>query len=206
LILVAVASLYVLLALAVHLGMLDAVDTAARNAFRPGSVWGPLQMRAQFVVEGLAPAHLVAPLVLVAATLSLVRRTLRTFAAMAFVAGPVIFVTLVTKLALARPDPYPTSFEHGESFPSGHAVSVVVAFGLAVLFIRPGTRWGWVLPAFMGALMGWALLVVGMHWATDVLGAGLLAVAALGSARAAGLAHWGGRPRNTKDAAEPAES
>jgi membrane-associated phospholipid phosphatase len=102
----------------------------------------------------------------------------------------VTILTLGTKFALARPDPHATPFGHGGSFPSGHTISVIVAFGLVVLLLRPGTRWGWILPAFVGCLMGWALVVVAMHWATDVVGGGLLAVAALGSARATGLGHW----------------
>jgi membrane-associated phospholipid phosphatase len=107
----------------------------------------------------------------------------------------VTILTLGTKFALARPDPHATPFGHGGSFPSGHTVSVIVAFGLGVLLLRPGTRCGWILPAFIGCLMCWALVVVAMHWATDVVGGGLLAVAALGSARATGLGLLGERIR-----------
>jgi len=180
---------YALLALAVHLGMLDAVDAAVRSVSRPGDVWGPLQFRAALVVEGLRPAQLAAPLLLVAAMLSVLRRSLRPLAVMAVVGGAVIIVTLGSKWVMAHSDPQATPVSHG-SFPSGHTVSVIVAFGLVVLLLRPGTRWGWMLPAFMGCLMGWALIVVGMHPATDVVGAGMLAAAALGSAREAGLDHW----------------
>ena len=109
---------------------------------------------------------------------------------MAIVGGPVTIVTLGTKFAMARPDPHATAFGHGGSYPSGHTVSVIAAFGLVVLLLRPGTRWGWILPAFMGCLMGGALVVVAMHWATDVVGGGMLAVAALSSASAIGLGHW----------------
>lgn len=189
------AACYGLLALAVHLGMADAVDGAVRSAARPGDVWGPLQVRALLVVEGLRPAHLVGPLLLVGAISSLLGRSLRPFAVMAIVGVPVSIVTLGTKLALARPDPHSTPFGHGGSFPSGHTVSVVAVFGLVVLLLRPSTRWGWTLPAFMGCLMGWALIVVAMHWATDVVGAVLLAVAALGGATATGLGHWAGERR-----------
>jgi undecaprenyl-diphosphatase len=78
---------------------------------------------------------------------------------------------------------------HG-SFPSGHTVGVIVAFGLAVLLVLPGTRWGWTVPAVMGCLMGWALVVVAKHPATDVIGAGLLAAAVLAAACAIGLGQW----------------
>jgi membrane-associated phospholipid phosphatase len=181
---VGVTACYALLTLAVQLGMLDAVDAALRNASRPDDVWGPLQMRAHLVVERLQPAHLLVLLLLVAAVLSLHRRSLRAFVVMAVVGGPVTILTLGTKFAMARPDPHATPLVHGGSFPSGHIVSVIVAFGLVVLLLRPRTRWGWILPAFIGCLMGWALVVVAMHWVTDVVGGGLMAVAALGSAKA----------------------
>ncbi len=186
---VGVAACYALFALAVHLRMLDAVDLAVRDAYRPGDVWGPLQIRADRVVKWLQPAHLALPLLLVVAALSLHRRSLRPFVVMAVVGVPVAIVTLGTKWVMAHSEADPTPVAHG-SFPSGHTVSVLVAFGLAVLLLRPGTRWGWMLPAVMGCLMGWALVVVAMHPATDVMGAGLLAVAALGGARAIGLGQW----------------
>jgi membrane-associated phospholipid phosphatase len=42
----------------------------------------------------------------------------------------------------------------------------------------------------VGCLMGCALVLADIHPATDVIGAGLLAVAALASASAAGLGQW----------------
>jgi hypothetical protein len=65
-----------------------------------------------------------------------------------------------------------------------------MVFGLVVLLVRPGTRWGWLLPAMMGCAMGSALILGQVHPATDVIGAGLLAVAALTAASAAGLGRW----------------
>ena len=55
---------------------------------------------------------------------------------------------------------------------------------------RPDDVWGWVLPGLTGALMGSALLLAGVHPVTDVIGAGLLAVAVLTTARAAGVGEW----------------
>jgi membrane-associated phospholipid phosphatase len=201
---ISVTACYALLALAVQLGILDVVDAALRHASRPGDVWGPSQMRAGLIVQKLRPDHLVVPLLLAAAMLSLLRRSLRPFAVMAVVGVPVIILTLGTKFAMARPDPHATPFGHGGSFPSGHTISVIVTFGLVVLLLRPGTRWGWILPALVGCLMGWALVVVAMHWATDVVGGGLLAAAALGSARATGLGRWASerqmnRPEPSRD-------
>jgi hypothetical protein len=46
--------------------------------------------------------------------------------------------------------------------------------------------------------MAWALVVASVHPATDVVGAILLAVAALGSAKAAGLGLWANDRRAEK--------
>jgi membrane-associated phospholipid phosphatase len=43
--------------------------------------------------------------------------------------------------------------------------------------------------------MGSALVLAGVHPATDVMGAGLLAVAALTGTGAAGLGHWASDPQ-----------
>jgi hypothetical protein len=186
---VAVAACYVLFTLAVHLRMLDFLDLAVRSAAHAGHVWGPVQIRAARIVHGLQPPHLVVPLVLVVVVLSLVRRSLRPLAVMAVVGGLVITVTLGTKWLMAHTETTATPVAHG-SFPSGHAVSIIIVFGIVVLLLRPGTRWGWMLPAVMGCLMAWALIVASVHPATDVVGAILLAVAALGAAKAAGLGQW----------------
>jgi membrane-associated phospholipid phosphatase len=108
---------------------------------------------------------------------------------MAVIGGLVIIVTLGTKWLMAHTETTATPVAHG-SFPSGHAVSIIIVFGIVVLLLRPGTRWGWMLPAVMGCLMAWALIVASVHPATDVVGAILLAVAALGAAKAAGLGQW----------------
>ena len=186
---VVVAACYAIFTLAVHLRMLDFLDLAVRSAAHAGQVWGPVQIRAARIVHGLQPPHLVVPLVLVVVVLSLVRRSLRPLAVMAVVGGLVMIVTLGTKWLMAHTETSATPVAHG-SFPSGHAVSIIIVFGIVVLLLRPGTRWGWMLPAVMGCLMAWALIVASVHPATDVVGAILLAVAALGAAKAAGLGQW----------------
>jgi membrane-associated phospholipid phosphatase len=186
---VVVAACYALFTLAVHLRLLDFLDLAVRSAAHAGQVWGPVQIRAARIVHGLQPAHLVVPLVLVVVVLSLARRSLRPLAVMAVVGGLVIIVTLGTKWLMAHTETTATPVAHG-SFPSGHAVSIIVVFGILVLLLRPRTRWGWMLPAVMGCLMAWALVVASVHPATDVMGAVLLAVAALGTAKVAGLGQW----------------
>ena len=178
-----------------HLRLLDALDLAIRDVYRPDNVWGPLQIRADRFVKWLQPEHLAVPLLLLVAALSVVRRSLRPVLVLAAVGVPVAITTVGTKWVMAHAEGNPLPVAHG-SFPSGHTVSVIFAFGLAVLLVQPDTRWGWLLPAALGCLMGWALVVVAMHPATDVIGAGLLAAAALAGARALGLGQWASdRPR-----------
>ena len=194
---VGIAACYALFALAVHLRMLDAADLAIRDVYRPSDVWGPQQIRADRFVKWLQPTRLAVPLLLLVAGLSLLRRSLRPVVVLVVVGVPVAIATLGSKWVMAHLEGNPLPVAHG-SFPSGHTVGVIVALGLAVLLVRPGTRWGWLLPAIVGGLMGWALVVATVHPATDVVGACLLAAAALGGARASGLGQWASdRPMRT---------
>jgi membrane-associated phospholipid phosphatase len=191
------AACYVLFTVAVHLRMLDPLDIAVRHASHNGEVWGPVQIRAARIVHWLQPTHVAAPLLLIVTGLSLLRRSLRPLAVTAVVGGLVIITTLGTKWVMAHTETDATSVAHG-SFPSGHTVSVIMAFGLLVLLLRPRTRWGWMLPALTGCLMGSAVILAWVHPVTDVIGAGLLAAAALAGATAAGLRNWarGSRKRS----------
>jgi undecaprenyl-diphosphatase len=180
---------YVLFAVAVHLRLLDDLDVAVRQAVGRSDVWGPTQVRAARVVSALRPTHVALPLLVVVTGLSILRRSLRPFVVSAIVGVLVVLVTLASKWAMAHADPGTVPVGHG-SFPSGHTVSAVTAIGLAVLLCRPGTRWGWVLPASMGLVVGSAIVLAWVHPATDVIGAGLLAAAALAGATAARLDEW----------------
>lgn len=183
------AACYGLLALAVHLRLSDALDVAVRNASRPDEMWGPAQIRAARIVDLLRPAHLAWVLVAAVGVLSLLRGSLRPLGVVAVVGVPVAVVTLGSKWVMAHSESDPAPIAHG-SFPSGHAVCVIVVFGVLVLLARPITRWGWLLPTLLGLLMGSALVLSQIHPVTDVLGAALLAVAALTGASAAGLGRW----------------
>jgi membrane-associated phospholipid phosphatase len=186
---VGIAACYALLTLAVHLRLLDALDLAVRRVYGPVEVWGPLELRADRFVKLLQPGHLAVLLLLFVAALSLLRRSLRPIVVLAAVGMSVVIATLGTKWVMAHSEGNPLPVAHG-SFPSGHTVVIIVALGLAVLLGRPDTRWGWIIPAVMGCLMGWALVVVAAHPATDVIGACVLAAAVLASARAIGLGQW----------------
>jgi hypothetical protein len=186
---VGLTAFYGLFAVAVHLRLLDDLDIAARHAAHAGEVWGPAQIRAARVVDALQPTRLALPLLLVVAAMSVHRRSLRPFVVMIVVGLPVVIVTLASKWVMAHWDPGTVPVGHG-SFPSGHEVSTITAFGVVVLLLRPGTRWGWMLPAVMGCLMGSALVLASVHPATDVIGAGLLVAAVLTGAAAARLGQW----------------
>ena len=184
-----VTACYLVFALAVQLRLLDSLDLAVRRGAGTGEVWGLVQIRAARVVHWLEPTHLALLLLLLVVVLSLVRRSLRPFAVVAVVGVPVIVVTLGSKWLMAHTETDATPVAHG-SFPSGHTVTAIVVVGLGVLLLRPGTRCGWILPALMGCLIGSALVLAWVHPATDVIGAGLLAAAALTAARAASLGQW----------------
>ena len=180
---------YLLFTLAVHLRLTDGLDIAVRRAARPHDVWGPVQARAGRLVRDLPPSHLALGLLLLVAVLSVTRRSVRPFAVAALVGVPAVIVTLATKWSMAHAEAAAGPVGHG-SFPSGHAVSAIVATGTALLLVRPGARWGWALPAATGVLMGSALILASVHTATDVIGAGVLAVTVLTSAGAARLGQW----------------
>jgi membrane-associated phospholipid phosphatase len=189
------ASGLVLLALSVGLQLLNGPDRWVRDAARPERVWGPVQIRSSYVVEGLRPVVVAALLATVAVAVCLSRRTVRPAVLAVATCAVAAGATLLTKLALARPDPYDhATDDHGGSFPSGHTISVLVCLGLAVCLLRPGARWwGWLAPGAAAAVMGTALVIEGAHRASDVAGGLLLGVAVLSAARATGFIAWSAR-------------
>jgi membrane-associated phospholipid phosphatase len=192
-------ALFGLFTVAVHLRWLDDLDIAAYHAARPDGGWGLVQERATHVVSALQPAHFTALLLLLVAVLALLRRSLRPLGVAVVVAVPVVLVTFGTKHAMSLWDPSTTPVAHG-SFPSGHTVVAVTAIGVMVLLVRPETRWGWLLPAVMGCVIGIPLVLASVHPATDVVGGGLLAAAALTSATAASLGQWASESRASQGA------
>lgn len=179
------------LAVTVHFGLLNTFDSIIRDWARPGDVWGPVQVRAVYVVDGLRPIVIGTLLAAFTAALCLLRRSWRpmVFVGLAWLAT--VALTVVTKMAVGRPDTHGAADNVGGSFPSGHTVSVIVCLGLAVLLTQPGVgRWIWLIPALVGTLMGAALVVQAAHWSTDVIGGALLAVGVLAATTATGWHRW----------------
>jgi undecaprenyl-diphosphatase len=90
----------------------------------------------------------------------------------------------VVKLAVGRHRPRPrVVFEHvgGGSFPSGHALTSIVAAGLLVLLVGPHLPRVlrfllWFVAALVVAAVGFSRLVLAVHYPTDVLGGWLIGV------------------------------
>ena len=87
---------------------------------------------------------------------------------------------VTTKALVGRDRPafaHPVAHAPGAAFPSGHAMTSIVALGLLVLLV-PGLR---VVAAAVGglavALVGFSRLALGVHYLTDVVGGWLLGAA-----------------------------
>jgi membrane-associated phospholipid phosphatase len=179
------------LAIAVHVGLLNSFDATVRQWARPNDVWGTAQLKADLVVEGLRPTMLAILLAAFALAYCVKHRSLRPGAFLGGVCVATVVLTLAVKRAMERPDTHGLLSSSGGSFPSGHMISIIVCLGLAVLIALPKAGWWiWLIPAAGGFLMATALLLQAAHWATDVIGGGLLATAALAAAIASGWSRW----------------
>ncbi|MFF0451596.1 phosphatase PAP2 family protein [Streptomyces sp. NPDC004609] len=99
-----------------------------------------------------------------------------------WIAGTVALGTLVQQAMKAavgrkRPSwPDPVDSAHYAAFPSGHAMTAVIALGLLLWLLRrrktTGPVWGWsvAVAAVSVAGVGYTRLYLGVHWPTDVLG------------------------------------
>jgi len=192
------------LAFAVHFGVLNNLDMIIREWARPADVWGPAQLWADLVIEGLRPAVLAALLPLFTLGYSIKRRSLRPVAFVSVAALATVAVTAATKIAVGRLNPHGDVGNDGGSFPSGHTIAVVVCLGLGVLMLQPPVgRLVWLIPAFGGFLMGASLLLQAAHWSTDIAGGGFLATGVLAIMIASGASHWvHGQTRKDHEAAD----
>jgi membrane-associated phospholipid phosphatase len=179
------------LALLVHLGLTRPLDEAVRQWARPDDVWGPPQVRAIAIVEGLRPPSALLLTACVVAAVSLARRSARPLLVAAATTLLMAAVTVGIKILLHRPDPHGALSEAGGSFPSGHTATVVTCTGMVTLLLGPGRRWWWwSVTLLLGALMAGALVTQAAHWTTDVVGGGLDAVTVLAIMVALGADRW----------------
>jgi membrane-associated phospholipid phosphatase len=185
------ASAFAALAVAVHLGLLNAFDSIVREWVRPDDVWGTAQVRADIIVEGLRPVVLAGLLAAFALAYCIKRRSLKPGAFSGVVYAATVALTVATKWAIGRPDTHGLLANNGGSFPSGHVISVIVCLGLVALVALPKAGlWIWLVPAGGGTVMGICLVIQAAHWSTDVVGGALLATAVLAAATSSGWNRW----------------
>ncbi|MEO6512729.1 MAG: phosphatase PAP2 family protein [Nocardioides sp.] len=173
-------ALYLLLTALVAVHVLDPLDQAVRRWLRPDAVWGPVQIRAAHVAEGLKPLHVIPLLVVVALLCAVVQRSWRPVVVGGVAAVGTAGLVVVTKILVARPDPGDQITSIGGAYPSGHAAVLVAVTGAGLLAIiaRPAW-WSWTYPVLGNAVMGYCLAVQSVHWFTDVVGGMLLAFSVL---------------------------
>jgi membrane-associated phospholipid phosphatase len=177
------AGAFTALAVVVHFGLLAGFDAIVREWARPQDVWGPAQLRADLVVEGLRPV--IVAVLLAAFTLGYCakRRSLKPAVFIGGVGVLTVGSTVASKIMVGRLDTHGVLGHNGGSFPSGHVIGLVVCLGLVVLVLQPRAgRWMWLIPVLAGALMAASLLLQAAHWCTDVVGGALLATAILAAA------------------------
>lgn len=174
------AAAYVVLTAAVVSGRTVTLDEAVYEAFRPGGTWGTIQVALAHVLALLRPAVLLGAFGVVAAGVCVRRRSWHPLVdATLLVVGTGLVVT-ATKWWVERADPAGGVVPHAGSYPSGHIAAVLVAVSGTMLALGVASRpWAVLLVILAWASTGLAILVVGLHWASDVAGGTLVAAALL---------------------------
>lgn len=118
------------------------------------------------------------------------RRRLAVFLAATCLLGS--FLDTAVKILVDRPRPSlsdPVATAHGKSFPSGHSMSSLVAYGSLLLVFFPVVPRSKRVPLALGAALlvlaiGFTRLALGVHYITDVLGGFVLGAAWLAASAA----------------------
>jgi membrane-associated phospholipid phosphatase len=178
------------LAILVHVGLPNRLDTVVGDWARPDDVWGPAQVRADVVIEGLGPAVLAVLLAAFTLAYCLNRRSLIPAAFIGGICLVAAALTIASKVAVARLNPHGVLGNDGGSFPSGHMIAVTVCLGIALVAHSRAGWWVWLFPALGGSLMGAALLLQAAHWSTDIVGGALLGTCVLVATLASAPGRW----------------
>lgn len=157
---------------------LDLVVGQAVQASQPAWLNGLMS-----AVSGATIPELVAGALLAVAGLLLIFRRKRQATIIAVLSIGNVW-SLLVKYAVNRPRPTADqlnllAWETSPSFPSGHAVGIVLLAVVVMTLVRPktaaGRRWLTVGLIMVILLVGWSRLYLGIHWLTDVLGGYLIA-------------------------------
>lgn len=189
------AAVFVLVLVVARWGPLIAVDRFAATVLHREAVASPGWTRANRVLTDWVwdPWAMRALLVLLVGYL-LWRgaKALAGWVATTAIAGTVLQQGMKAAVGRERPSwPDPVDSAQFAAFPSGHAMSVVVAGGLVLWLlagygVRAASRWAayaLVIASVIG--VGWTRVYLGVHWLSDVLAGWLLGGALV--ALAAGL-------------------
>jgi membrane-associated phospholipid phosphatase len=119
------------------------------------------------------------------------RRRLAAFIAITALMGGV--VDTAVKIWVDRPRPVledPVAAAPANSFPSGHTMMATIGYGVLLLVFLPLVPRKWRVPLVIGflllvAIIGFARLMLGVHFITDVVGGFVLGLAWLAASTAA---------------------
>jgi membrane-associated phospholipid phosphatase len=194
---------FVVLSWLVAEGITQDFDDAVRWWFRPNDVWGVYQLIFGNVVDGLAPRVALALLVIASGAAAWRVRSVRPIVFAGLTASVAALLTVVSKATFQRPDPHGGISGHGGAYPSGHMVMLLVAVGCALLMLRPRARWWeWIGVAVVGLTMAVSLLLLAMHWFTDVAAGTLIGIALLAVVSIPGVARAAPKPNVESGTAE----
>jgi len=123
----------------------------------------------------------------------------------------------VVKSAVHRLRPVltdPVAHESGLSFPSGHAQSAIVGYGVLLLVFMPQLHGAWrrvglTLAVLMVLAIGFSRVALGVHYVSDVVGGFVLGaawVAAMAAAFNAMRVDRGRRPVDVREGLEPEQT
>ncbi len=187
---------FVVVTVLVVTGVTQSLDWRSVHYLRPNDGWGDTQQRYSPWMSRLDPERMFLLLAATSVAMSLWRRSWWPAVFGAALTGTTVVVSAAVKFAIERPDPHGYVTPSGGSYPSGHIIAVVVCTAACLLVTTPKVRWWLWTPVVAAAgLMTAALMVAAAHWATDVFGGMLLALALVAGMSRLGLRRRAHRPR-----------